>query len=109
MAECEVNPHARAVFRDWAAEVAEKGIDPDEARRVAFATALIQSGYDDQDDNDPNAFDLFQWRACVDCPRANGGCGCSGIPYISDEVWPHIRAALDALAAPARENADAAG
>lgn len=58
---------------------------PTELLRIALGTGLIQSGYIDQDED--GTVDVLQWHACTACPRVDGRCACSGMPYLSDAVW----------------------
>lgn len=71
--------------------------------RIAIGTALIQSGYLDQD---PiyGTINALQWHPCPECPgKGERPCACAGVPYLSDEVWEKINfggyftAALDEL------------
>lgn len=61
----------------------------EEQLRIAIGTALIQSGYEDQDP-DTGTIDTLEWHRCPDCPREEGPCACSGIPYLSDDIWNKI-------------------
>lgn len=58
--------------------------------RIAIGTALIQSGYLDQDP-ETGTIDVLQWHPCPECPgKGERPCACSGIPYLSDAVWEKI-------------------
>ncbi len=76
--------------------------DPDEVIRIAIAAALIRSGVDDNDE-----VELFQWHPCHGCYRPDGPrrgkCGCSGVPYVSDEVWRELAPVIAALHAATAE------
>jgi hypothetical protein len=85
---------AEAGVLRWAMDKDEALNLPAEERvRRIVGAALVQSRYFDQDDEDPAAFDLLQWHKCE--PVCPSKCGCSGVPYISDEVWrvlwPYLR------------------
>ncbi|WP_435233343.1 hypothetical protein [Micromonospora aurantiaca (nom. illeg.)] len=66
--------------------------DPDEADRIAIGAALIRSGAYDNDE-----MDLLQWHPCES--RCSRKCGCSGVPYISDEVWRELGPVIAAIRA----------
>ena len=70
--------------------------DPD---RTTIAAAIIRSGVYDSDE-----VDLLQWHPCPGCPRREF-CGCSGVPYISDEVWALLGPVVEQI----RERGRAAG
>lgn len=56
-----------------------------EQLRIALGIGLIQSGYEDQDP-ETGTVNALQWHRCPECPT-NGPCACSGVPYLSDEIW----------------------
>jgi hypothetical protein len=67
----------------------------EERDRFLLGCAVIQSGYVDQDEDAPGWFDILQWHPCFEeanCrARDNTGpCACSGVPFISDEVWAKV-------------------
>lgn len=68
----------------------------EEETRTAIGAALIRSGVYDDDE-----MDLLQWHPCPGCPRADGPrrgkCGCSGVPYVSDEVWRELGPVIDKI------------
>lgn len=57
----------------------------EEQLRRMIGTALIQSGYLDQDPN-TGEIELLEWHACSACPNTDG-CACAGMPYLSSDVW----------------------
>lgn len=81
---------AAAVEHKWRVSTCQElGLDAESQLRRNAATAIIQSGYEDQDEEDPAAWDLLQWHPCRDdC----GKCGCSGVPWISDQLWSTLGA-----------------
>jgi hypothetical protein len=71
----------------------------EEQIRSALASALIQSGCDEEDGPD-----IFEWHHCFDtpaCPGATRPCPCSGVPFISTAVWEHLAPVIAALRVPA--------
>lgn len=55
--------------------------------RLALGIAIVRSGYYDQDD-ETGTIDVIQTVACEACPvPQTRKCGCSGMPYLSDEIW----------------------
>lgn len=55
--------------------------------RLALGIAIVRSGYYDQDD-ETGTLDVIQTVACEACPvPQTRKCGCSGIPFLSDEIW----------------------
>lgn len=58
-----------------------------DALRIAIGTAIVQSGYVDQDPN-IGEIELLQWHPCPEC--IGNRCACSGVPYLSDEIWNKI-------------------
>lgn len=82
----------------------------DERDRFLLGCSLIQSGFVDQDEDAPGWFDILQWHPCFEeanCrARDNSGpCACSGVPFISDEVWREMGKAVSKI----REDAHARG
>jgi hypothetical protein len=78
----------------------------DEHDRFLIGCSLIQSGYVDQDEGAPGWFDIVQWHPCFEeanCRARNdtGPCACSGVPFISDEVWKEMGRAVDKIRAEA--------
>lgn len=62
----------------------------EEQLRVAIGTAIIQSGYLDQEE-DGTEIELLQWHRCPNCPMGEQTpCACSGVPFLSDVVWDRI-------------------
>lgn len=69
--------------------------------RVLLGCALVQARVLEGDENDPAA---LQWHPCVDnaaCRAAQGAgrCACSGIPYVSDELWAQLAPVMKVAAA----------
>ncbi len=77
-------------------------MDREAELRQAVGSAIIQSGYEDQDFDDPQSWDLLQWHPCEDTCRK---CGCAGVPWISDQLWPFLKAVIEDYAAKERAQA----
>src|SRR5262245_59987660 len=59
--------------------------DLEERFRIMIGTGIVQSGYCDQDE-ETGTIDVLEWHRCL--PECEGHrCGCSGIPYLSQEIW----------------------
>jgi hypothetical protein len=71
--------------------------DEEEIIRHKIASAILRSGYDEFDGE--SEIDLTEWHECYDnmnCAVRNdtGPCPCSGVPYLSTEVWEYIKPVL---------------
>lgn len=69
--------------------------------RILLGCALVQARVLEDDEDDPVA---LQWFACVDnaaCQAAQGSgrCACSGIPYVSNELWAQLAPVMKIAAA----------
>lgn len=60
----------------------------EELLRIAIGTAFVQSGFFDQDP-EWGEIDVLEYHPC-DTENCYPSCACSGVPYLSEEIWKQI-------------------
>jgi hypothetical protein len=97
----EILEQAEHRWRVSTTEILGCGLDVE--LRIHIATAVIQSGYEDQDDDDPASWDLVDSTPCDGCPSPDRRrCACSGRPWVHDRLWTILGPVLAAHTARVR-------